>query len=233
MTSFLVNEIYRCLQGEGPNLGTPALLIRFHICNLRCVWCDTPYTHIKTQQHQRLPVEELLHTIQTQAPSSKHLIFSGGEPTLQNLAALMRPLAAQGFYGEVESNATRIPHQQLAGFQEDDYSLLQWNLSPKMKNSGQPLNPKALTHWSRLAKTHPRVFFKFVICEATAHEDIEEIFELLNAYDIAKERVLWMAEGNHRTAQQQSLWLHDLCIAHGIRYSPRLHVWLFDAQRGV
>jgi organic radical activating enzyme len=44
-TSFLINEIYPCLQGEGINLGKPSLLVRFQICNLRCVWCDTPYTH--------------------------------------------------------------------------------------------------------------------------------------------------------------------------------------------
>jgi organic radical activating enzyme len=259
MTTFLVNEIYPCLQGEGPNLGLPALLVRFQICNLRCVWCDTPYTHTltsdpadpmgaaaaddptdspqdknkKAQNYQRMSLEQLIETIQKKSPSSKHLILSGGEPTLQNLGLLMRSLAPLGFHGEVESNATRIPHQDVAGFQEEDYLLLQWNLSPKMKNSGQALNPAALAHWSALAKTHPRVFFKFVICEPSASADIEEIFELLKTYDIPRERVYWMAEGNTRESQQNSLWLHDLCLAHGVHYSPRLHVWLFGEQRGV
>lgn len=44
-TRYIVNEIYRCLQGEGANLGRPSILVRFQVCNLRCSWCDTPYTH--------------------------------------------------------------------------------------------------------------------------------------------------------------------------------------------
>jgi hypothetical protein len=32
------------IQGEGGLVGTPSVLVRTSGCNLRCTWCDTPYT---------------------------------------------------------------------------------------------------------------------------------------------------------------------------------------------
>jgi hypothetical protein len=34
-----VSEIFYSVQGEGPNIGTPAVFIRFAGCNLSCPWC--------------------------------------------------------------------------------------------------------------------------------------------------------------------------------------------------
>ena len=105
-TSFLINEIYPCLQGEGIHLGVPSLLLRFQICNLRCSWCDTPYTHTHKsdpvekenihgpQNFSRISLSNLISKIQSFP--QKHLILTGGEPTLQNLGLLMRELLKIG-----------------------------------------------------------------------------------------------------------------------------------------
>lgn len=240
--SFLINEIYPCLQGEGINLGKPSLLIRFQICNLRCTWCDTPFTHTlksdpidkndvnSNQKFLRYSLDSLIKNIESF--NLKHLIFSGGEPTLQNLAIIMKSLG-KNFTAEVETNGTRIPHLQLKNFFEDDYYLMQWNVSPKFSNAKQDLEPDALKHWASLAEKHELIFFKFVVRKQFASEDICEILKIINTYKISKDRVFLMPEGNHLSSQILNKWLHDECLKLGFRYTPRLHVLIFEDLRGV
>jgi len=40
----LIAELYSSLQGEGLLTGTPSVFVRASGCNLRCWFCDTPYT---------------------------------------------------------------------------------------------------------------------------------------------------------------------------------------------
>ena len=37
-------EIFYSIQGEGANVGKPAVFLRMGLCNLKCSWCDTKYT---------------------------------------------------------------------------------------------------------------------------------------------------------------------------------------------
>ncbi|HEX5103769.1 MAG TPA: 7-carboxy-7-deazaguanine synthase QueE, partial [Pirellulaceae bacterium] len=39
-----IAEIYSSRQGEGLLTGTPSVFVRASGCNLRCWFCDTPYT---------------------------------------------------------------------------------------------------------------------------------------------------------------------------------------------
>ncbi len=242
-TSYLINEIYPCLQGEGTNIGLPALLVRFQICNLRCTWCDTPYTHTfksdpvnsqstrhAEQKFKRYTLQELIAKIEKFKIT--HLIFSGGEPTLQNLGFLMRSLGY--FYtAEVESNGTRIPHKQMPNFLENDYTLMQWNISPKFSNAGAKIEPKALAHWAHLSTQHEKVYFKFVIRETHLQEDFQNTLMIIKEYNISNRQVILMPEGCTIKSQVGNIWLHELCLKYGFRYSPRLHVLLFENQRGV
>jgi 7-carboxy-7-deazaguanine synthase len=234
MTSYLLSEIYPCLQGEGPNLGVPSLLVRFQICNLRCTWCDTPYTHtIKSDVNAvRFSLQELIKKI-LEFPQ-KHLILTGGEPTLQNIGLLMRELVKMGtFTFEVESNGTRIPHKSVAGFLEQDYNLAQWNISPKFSNAGEKIDPNSLQHWANLTLNHKEVYFKFVVRKNFCSEDINEIISIVKQYQIRKDKVILMPEGTHIDSQINNQWLHDECLKYGFRYTPRLHILLFGNLRGV
>jgi 7-carboxy-7-deazaguanine synthase len=239
--SFLVNEIYPCLQGEGPNLGKSSLLVRFQICNLRCTWCDTPYTHTfrsdpvsegsSQQKFKRYNVNDLCETIHSFS-GAKHLILSGGEPTLHNLALLKLQLG-DDFTAEVESNGTRIPHKEHPNFSEADYALFQWNISPKGKNAGEKWVNESLHHWAQLSKDQSNVYFKFVVRKDYQAEDLAEVSLFESQFQPAPGRIYLMSEGTTVESQVGQTWLHDLCLARGYHYSPRLHVLLFGAKRGV
>ncbi len=61
-----------------------------------------------------------------------------------------------------------------------------------------------------------------------------EVLELVEVLGADRDRVMLMPEG--RTAAEVAARAGEvgrLCLAHGFRYSPRLHLDLFGGGRGV
>lgn len=113
-----VNEIFYSLQGEGHFTGTAATFIRLSGCNLKCDFCDTEY-----ESYVNLSEEEILNKV-VQNPS-KHVVITGGEPTLQLTRSLMERLHEVGKFVQIETNGS-IPLRD--GLEK----LIDWiTLSPK------------------------------------------------------------------------------------------------------
>jgi 7-carboxy-7-deazaguanine synthase len=268
MTRYLINEVYACLQGEGPRLGTPSVLVRFQICNLRCSWCDTPYTHTLSsdplpeavslaatnaqatqkpdkparpkQKFFSASATQLATRIREKAGPIRHLILSGGEPTLYPLVPVLRELG-DDYTAEVESNGTIIPHVHHKGFHMQDYNRFQWNISPKGENAGCSLNTEAIEHWAQLAREsvtnrsgEASVTFKWVVRSSHFRQDTQEILNLVERFSISPNQVVLMPEGTSKESQVNSacIALAQFCQTQGMRYSPRLHVLLFGPERG-
>lgn len=96
---YRINEIFYSLQGEGYYTGTPAIFIRFSGCNLRCPFCDTSH-----QSGRMMTVSDILSGIS--AYPSRHVVLTGGEPSLYITHALVDALHLQGRYVAVETNGT-------------------------------------------------------------------------------------------------------------------------------
>ena len=92
-------EIFHSVQGEGMHAGVPHVFIRFGECNLRCEWCDTDFL-----THETKTALEILADVM--AYPCKRIIFTGGEPMLNNLWPLHRLLKARGYSLSIETNGT-------------------------------------------------------------------------------------------------------------------------------
>lgn len=94
-----INEIFYSLQGEGYWTGTPAVFVRFSGCNLKCAFCDTDH-----QNGRHYTTEEVISKIQKYP--ARHIIFTGGEPTLQLSRDLVERLHTLGKFLHIETNGS-------------------------------------------------------------------------------------------------------------------------------
>ncbi|HEY7168455.1 MAG TPA: 7-carboxy-7-deazaguanine synthase QueE [Candidatus Binatia bacterium] len=226
-----IAEIFYSLQGEGILVGMPSIFIRTSGCNLRCVWCDTPYTSWEPEGEE-WTVNEIVD--KTSRYNARHVVITGGEPFLAvDLSDLTDRLKALGTHITIETAATI--------FKPVACDLM--SMSPKLSNS---------TPWNRahgkFAKSHEahRVNFevigeflqsydyqlKFVVDDAKDFSEVRGILEKLG--NVNRGRVLMMAQGTTpEEVREKSRWIAELCKEHGFRYTPRLHLDLFGNVRGT
>src|SRR5271165_1225281 len=74
-----IAEIFYSVQGEGMLVGVPSVFVRTSGCNLRCVWCDTPYTSWSPEGEQ-MDVGAIVERV-CEFPA-RHAVVTGGEPML-------------------------------------------------------------------------------------------------------------------------------------------------------
>lgn len=81
-----VVEIYETVEGEGTQAGFPTIFVRLFGCNLRCVWCDTPYSYPPGRAEKVMTVAEILDSVRSYP--STHLCLTGGEPLMLGESSL-------------------------------------------------------------------------------------------------------------------------------------------------
>ena len=107
-------EIFSSVQGEGPELGTRTLFVRFGACDLRCRWCDSVHTWRPAAQarveeaagsgrfatwENPVALDAVATALEKLEPSAhRWLSLTGGEPLLQPEAvgALARSVRERG-----------------------------------------------------------------------------------------------------------------------------------------
>jgi 7-carboxy-7-deazaguanine synthase len=223
-----ISETFTSLQGEGMLVGVPSFFIRISGCNMRCRWCDTPYTSWLPEGERRT-VDELLD--EAVGSDVRHVVVTGGEPLLQReIGELTRRLRVANLHVTVETAGTRAP----------DFECDLLSLSPKTVNSDPQGKWKDRHRRLRtdteplrnLVGRFPEHQLKFVVTDADDLRDITAIIDDLNGID--PWRVLLMAEGRSAPeVAEKAAMVAALCSEHGFRYTPRLHLDLFGGGRGV
>jgi len=223
-----ISELFESIQGEGPSAGAPCVFLRLAHCNLRCNWCDTKYTW----DWQAYRIEEETRALPVVAVASElagfgrdRLVVTGGEPLIQQ-GALARLFAVlpKSWAIEVETNGTFEPEPELAE------RVTQWNVSPKLANSGETLarryRPEAL---AALRRTR-RAFLKIVVATP---EDVGEAEALVNLLAWPAERVLLMPQGATRAElAATTAGVGSAALQRGFGLSRRLHVERWEGVRG-
>src|SRR5438445_3592434 len=99
-----LSELFFSLQGEGKLLGVPSVFVRTSGCNLRCIWCDTPYTSWAPEGRD-LCVEQILAEVQSYGAG--HVVVTGGEPMIApEIVPFTRQLKEQGLHITIETAGT-------------------------------------------------------------------------------------------------------------------------------
>lgn len=96
-----INELFYSLQGEGYYTGTAVAFVRFSGCNLRCSFCDTRH-----EEGQWMEDEEIISAIS--GFPTRHVILTGGEPSLWIDETLIDLLHINGFFIGIETNGTQM-----------------------------------------------------------------------------------------------------------------------------
>lgn len=225
-------EIFTSIQGEGVSSGVPSVFVRFGFCNLKCSWCDTPYTWDWTAydpdaETMGLDPDGIASRVRDQAGERiRNVVLTGGEPMIQRegLEALARRLAEDGFHVEVETNGTICPTDEL------DRLVDQWNVSPKLATSGNRSSKREVPEALEWFAGSANAWWKFVI---TTPEDVDEVIATVERYEVPRDRVILMPEGTEPEATlDRSRWIAEICERTGFRLGERLHVYMWGAQRG-
>ena len=226
-----IAEIYQSRQGEGFLTGTASVFVRASGCNLRCGFCDTPYTSWRPEGED-LPLEEILR--QVAACDAAHVVITGGEPMLfAELVPLCEALHDQGKHITIETAGTL--------YLPVVCELM--SISPKLLNSTPTLaaaGPWRSRHEKsrhvpavvrRLVRDYPHQL-KFVIDQPA---DCDEVAAYLAEFpEIDPARVLLMPQGTDlATLARASAWLEPYCAQHGYTFCPRKHVEWFGFVRGT
>jgi 7-carboxy-7-deazaguanine synthase len=226
-----ISEIFYSIQGEGRLCGIPSVFIRTSGCNLRCVWCDTPYTSWRPEGRS-WSISNIVSEVKKYP--CPYVVITGGEPLLAvEIEALTGELKRNGAHITIETAATV--------FKPLACDLM--SLSPKLANS---------TPWKRdrgrFARMHEQrrmnlpviqkfldgydYQIKFVVERKTDFDEISDVLIKLKNVDPA--RVLIMAQGTtKKQLSEKAKWIVELCKKNGYGFTPRLHIELFGHRRGT
>jgi 7-carboxy-7-deazaguanine synthase len=164
---------------------------------------------------------------------TRHVVVTGGEPMIApEIVPLTEGLRGAGLHITIETAGTVVA----------PVACDLMSISPKTSNS----TPRE-RDGGRWAAQHERLRFqpqvlgrlmsdydyqlKFVVQQP---EDLDEILRMVADLGADRRKVILMPEGTDpATLRQRSLWIAELCKREGFRLSPRLHVDLWGARRGV
>ena len=236
-----INEVFCSLQGEGTLAGVPSVFVRTSGCNLRCWFCDSYHTSWEPTGAWR-DVDSIVEEVHSYE-QAEHVVLTGGEPLIHDESVeLLEKLSANGYHTTVETNGTI--------FRDAPIDLA--SISPKLSSSTPTpsRDPKGDGEWaekheqsrinmdalSQLADAYESQF-KFVV---TGKSDMPEIFDLVEqvreatASTVADDDVLLMPEGMTREQLDGTRGeVAELALEHGYRYTPRLHVDLWNDAPGT
>jgi 7-carboxy-7-deazaguanine synthase len=258
-----IAEIFRSLQGEGFLTGKPSVFVRTSGCNLRCWFCDTPYTSWEPEGED-LSREEILRQVdelieggrgkaeggmegsgfrvQDQTPDTRpandsvcrHVVLTGGEPMLfAELVPLAAALRERGLHITVETAGTL--------YLPIECDLM--SISPKLASSTPTAEQDARWHERHEHSRHVPDVIRRLVREypyqikfvVDSRRDCNEAEAWLKEFaEIERSRVMLMPQGiDIEALNRHAEWLEPYCRERGFHFCPRKHIEWFGCVRGT
>lgn len=242
-------EVYPCLQSEGKLVGIPHFLIRTTGCVLRCQFsntdfCDSWYTSWHPEKGG-FSLNEVMEEFE-KYPHIKHLMISGGSPTMH--PDMLREICK--FAHEKYDMHITLETEGSKFIEGCNIDLL--SLSPKFTNSiprvgtktplGKEITERevkkhekgrrnyfAMAQWIENSKDYQ---LKPVV--ADIEKDMPEIDEVRVHLGVPKEKTYLMpAGGTEEDLAPKRAPLMEYCWQKGYNYTDRIHITAYGTKRGV
>ena len=250
---YLVEHFYS-IQGEGKYTGTPSLFLRFGGCNMKCegfgckelsesavevVGCDTVYAVNKEHfSHSWIPItqaQELLNVLDLyELPESVDVVLTGGEPLLYAndiiFVEFLQKLYANGHRVTFETNGSlAVDFEKYPVYKECIFAL-----SVKLSNSGEPLRKRVdgdIIY--SLASNAKEAFFKFSIGLDSIDLGLEEEINNIIIHSPNTKIYCMPLGGSKEEVERNTEPLIEFCKTKGYNFSDRLHIRIWNQNKGV
>lgn len=250
---YLVEHFYS-IQGEGKYVGTPSLFFRFGGCNMKCegfacieialdgtrvLGCDTVYAvnkeHFSKNWAGIKSTKELLNVLDLyELPDSVDIVLTGGEPLIYANDEIF-----------IEFIEFLIEHNHRVTFETNGsldvdfvkypiYKECIFALSVKLSNSKEPLNKRIRGNSIyNIASNSKDSFFKFSIDAESINLGLEEELRDILIHSPKTEVYCMPLGGNKKEVEANTEPLIEFCKTKGYNFSDRLHIRIWDINKGV
>ncbi len=209
-----VNEIFYSIQGESQQAGLPCLFVRLTYCNLRCHWCDSPYSF---HEGQWMSFDAIMKELA--AYNCTLVEITGGEPLLQKeVLPFMEQLCDAGYDVLIETGG----HMDIGVIDPRVRRIM----DVKCPGSGEADKVR----WENMALLRPADEVKFVIADEKDYRWAREVLEKYNLPERCA--VLFSPVFGRMDNRQLVEWILRDHLA--VRFQLQMHKYVWAPEtRGV
>jgi len=250
---YLVEHFYS-IQGEGKYTGTPSLFFRFGGCNMKCEGfgcteaasdgtevkgCDTVYAVNKEYfSHNWIPInhaKELLNILNLyELPRHVDIVLTGGEPLIYASDAIfvefLNTLHKKGHTITFETNGSlAVDFEKYPIYKECVFAL-----SVKLSNSAEAYHKRVRGDVIySIASNAKEAFFKFSIDAESIDLGLEEEITSIIIHSPRTKVYCMPLGGSKAEVEANTEPLIEFCKSKGYNFSDRLHIRIWDQNKGV
>lgn len=211
-------------------------------CDSYASW-DVRFKHLSPV----LTITEIVDKIQQLLPEGKfsqdkHLVLTGGEPLLgwqKQYIELFKEFEKRNMnlsHVTFETNGTQPLRDDLSSYMYDKIKEVTFSISSKLPSSGEKwidaIRPEIVnTYFNPSAGRNG--YFKWVL---SSEEDYIDVISAINSYrlgNISLPVYVMPAGGTGKYYEDNKIWVSNLAMKEGWRYSPRLQVELWKNAWGT
>ncbi|MBM7094352.1 radical SAM protein [Bacillus sp. H-16] len=222
-------EIFETVEGEGSAAGFPTVFVRVFHCNLRCHWCDTPYSYAPAKPEFEATIGEIIERIKEF--ESRYICFTGGEPLIhgKKSAALLTAMAEldhiKDIHIETNGGIDLAPFEEIRKSDPLVNEKARYVMDYKLTASGE--KERMIESNFDLLKKQDEI--KFVIANDTDFTEAKDVIEMYHKDGQVLFSPVWESMPPKRLVEK--VLYHKLS---NVKVSLQLHkiIWHPD-QRGV